>query len=52
MNALDNIRFVFVEPALPRNVGAAARVMKNFELFDMRIVNGKTRGKKSFELVT
>ncbi len=37
---LDRIRIVLVEPTGPRNVGAAARVMKNFGLRRLVVVNG------------
>ncbi|MEO0758421.1 MAG: RNA methyltransferase [Cyanobacteria bacterium J06648_16] len=39
MGDLDRIRIVLVEPAGPLNVGAAARVMKNFGLSQLVLVN-------------
>jgi len=36
--ALTNCRIVLVRPAIPGNVGAAARVMRNFGLNDLRLV--------------
>lgn len=38
-NRLDGIRIVLVEPAGPLNVGAIARVMKNFGLRQLTLVN-------------
>ena len=31
--------FILVEPQLPENIGAVARVMANFSLFDLRVVS-------------
>ncbi len=39
MEALAGVRIVLVEPAGPLNVGAIARVMKNFELNNLVLVN-------------
>lgn len=38
MNPLDNITVVLVQPQGPRNIGSAARALKNFGLNSLRIV--------------
>ncbi|HVP00530.1 MAG TPA: TrmJ/YjtD family RNA methyltransferase [Bryobacteraceae bacterium] len=39
MNLLANLRVVLVAPRNPLNIGAAARAMSNFGVFDLRLVN-------------
>ena len=36
--ALSNVRFVMCAPQGPANVGAAARVMQNFGIYDLALV--------------
>lgn len=38
MSALENLRVVLVAPRNPLNIGAAARAMSNFGVFDLRAV--------------
>lgn len=37
--ALSNVRFVMCNPQGPANVGAAARVMQNFGVYDLKLVD-------------
>lgn len=37
--SLSNVRFVLVNPQGPANVGAAARVMQNFGVYDLKLVD-------------
>lgn len=39
MSNLNNISIILVRPQMGENIGAAVRVMKNFELSDLRIVD-------------
>jgi len=39
MNPLDNVKVVLVEPAVPGNIGASARVLKNTGISRLALVN-------------
>ena len=40
--ALTNISFALVNPQGPMNVGSCARVMQNFGIYDLKIVQGSS----------